>query len=93
MHRSFASVLVCTLRKEVAFTALLARKITGAKKGNKFGRFWDGLAYTRVLLSKFEDLGLKIYFEGNHLERELGYQERERYLKSFNQWIYQLRKV
>ena len=76
-----------------SFTALLARKITGAKKGNKFGRFWDGLAYTRVLLSKLEELSLKIYFEGNHRERELGYSERTRYLKQFNQWIYRLRKV
>lgn len=76
-----------------SFTALLARKITGAKKGNRFGRFWDGLAYTRVLFSKFEELGLKGYFEGNHRERELGQKERTLYLKQFNQWIYRLKQT
>lgn len=76
-----------------AFTAMLARKITGAKKGNKFGKFWDGLAYTRVLLSKYEELGLKGYFEANHRQRELSYSEREFYRKQFNQWIYKLKTV
>ncbi len=76
-----------------SFTALLARKITGAKKGRKFGRFWDGLAFTRVLLSKFEELALRGYFEGNHRQRELGYAERELYLKRFNQMLYRLRRV
>lgn len=74
-----------------SFTALLARKITGARKGHKFGRFWDGLVYTRVLLTKIEELGLKAYFEGNHLERELGYAERDQYLKRWNQFLYRLK--
>ncbi len=76
-----------------SFSGNLARQITGAKKGNKFGKFWDGLAFTRVLTSKLEELGLKGYFEGNHIQRELGYAERERYLKSFNQFLYRLRRV
>ena len=38
---------------------VLCESCTGAKKGNRFGRFWDGLAYTRVLLSRFEELSLK----------------------------------
>ncbi len=74
-----------------SYTALLARKITGAKKGNKFGKFWDGLAYTRVLQSKIEELGLRAYFEGNHRERELGRSERNDYLKRWNQFLYRLR--
>ena len=73
------------------FAALLARKITGARKGEKFGRFWDGLVYTRVLLSKIEELGLQGYFEGNHRQRELGYAERVIYLKRFNQFLYRLK--
>jgi REP element-mobilizing transposase RayT len=76
-----------------SFAATLARAITGAKKGNAFGKFWDGLVYTRILLSQIEELGLKAYFEGNHRQRELGYQERERYLKQFNQFIYRLKNV
>lgn len=76
-----------------SFAATLARAITGAKKGNKFGKFWDGLVYTRVLTSKFEELGLKGYFEANHKEREYGLKEREMFLKRFNQWLYRLRRI
>lgn len=74
------------------FSAILARKITGAHRSNAFGKFWDGLAFTRILTSKLEELGLKGYFEGNHRQRELGYQDRERCLKQFNQFIYRLRQ-
>lgn len=73
------------------FSGLLARKLSGAEKGKAFGKFWDGLAYTRVLLSRIEELGLKVYFEGNHRERELGRGEREFYLKSWNRFLYRLR--
>lgn len=76
-----------------SFAGTLARMITGAKKGNSFGRFWDGLVYTRVLTSALEVIGLKGYFQANHKQRELGYQERERYLKSFNQFLYRLQRV
>ncbi|MFN8790840.1 MAG: transposase [Bdellovibrionales bacterium] len=76
-----------------SFSALLARKITGARRGVKFGRFWDGLVYTRILLGSLEELGLKGYFEANHRERELGYQERERFLKQFNQFLYRLKQT
>lgn len=73
------------------YTGLLARKLTQAHRGNSFGKFWDGIAYTRVIFTKLEELGLKIYFEGNHRERELGRGEREIYLKSWNQFLYRLR--
>ncbi len=76
-----------------SFSSLLARSITHAKRGNPFGRFWDGLVYTRVLLTRLEELGLKGYFEGNHRQRELGYRARDEYLKRFNQMIYRLRKT
>jgi REP element-mobilizing transposase RayT len=75
-----------------SFSATLARTITGARRGQRFGKFWDGLVYTRVITSKLEELGLTGYFEGNHRQRELGYQEREQYLKSFNQFLYRLRR-
>lgn len=75
-----------------SFSANLARSITKARKGHPFGKFWDGLVYTRVLISKLEELGLKGYFEANHRERELGQKEREFYLSKFNQFLYRLRQ-
>jgi REP element-mobilizing transposase RayT len=75
------------------FAGLLARKITNSHRGTSFGRFWDGLVYTRILTSKLEILSLRGYFEGNHRERELGPQERRDFLLRWNQWIYRLKKV
>lgn len=69
------------------FTALLARRITGARKGHSFGKFWDGLAYTRVLLTKFEELGLRAYFQANRIERDQGYSFRKLYLDDFNAFL------
>lgn len=63
------------------FSALLARKITRARKGFKFGKFWDHLVFTRVLTSSFEILGLKVYFEANRIEQLSGYRARQDYLK------------
>ncbi|HWU43519.1 MAG TPA: transposase [Bdellovibrio sp.] len=76
-----------------SFSATLARAITGARKGIKFGKFWDGLVYTRTLLTESEELGLSGYFEGDHRQRELSYREQERYLRSFNQFLYRLKRV
>jgi REP element-mobilizing transposase RayT len=75
-----------------SFTALLAREITGARKGKPFGKFWDGIAFTRVLMSRFEELGLKGYFTGNRIQKEMGYREREQYLKHWNQFLYRLKR-
>jgi REP element-mobilizing transposase RayT len=75
------------------FAALLARKITGASRAKGFGRFWDGLVFTRVLHSSLEVLGLKGYFEGNHRQRELGPQERQQYLAGFNSFLKSLKSV
>lgn len=74
------------------FAALLARKLTRAHRGKKFGKFWDGLAYTRILTSKFEELGLKGYFSANVYQRQHHYQVREFYRKQFNQFLYRLRR-
>lgn len=74
------------------FAAILARKITGAHRSNSFGKFWDGMVFTRIITSKLEELGLKLYFEGNHLKRELDYQEREFFLSRWNQFLYRLRQ-
>lgn len=75
------------------FAGLLARDLTGAHKGVKFGKFWDGLVYTRVLHSKLEELGLQGYFEANRLERDIGPAERDRYLKAWNEYMRGLKGV
>jgi len=61
-------------------TALIARAITGAKKGRPFGKFWDGLAYTRRLKSSKEEFILKRYFTANFYESEFGRMARNLYL-------------
>jgi hypothetical protein len=50
------------------FPALLARRITGAKKGSPRGRFWDALAYTRVINWGREFVVLQRYLLRNDLE-------------------------
>lgn len=74
------------------FSGLLARKLTRAHRGSRLGhKFWDGLVYTRVLFSRLEELGLKIYFSGNQIERDLGYKERNEYLRQWNLYLYKLK--
>lgn len=71
-----------------AVTALIARKVTLARRGHKFGRFWQGLAFTRVLKSAREELNLKGYFQANRIEAQKGEAARKNYLQAFNRWVY-----
>lgn len=76
------------------FPAMLARKITGARRGRKLRcKFWDGIAFTRVLTSKLEELGLKGYFQANREQRLQGSAARDEYLQKFNQFLYRLRRT
>jgi REP element-mobilizing transposase RayT len=75
-----------------SITGMIARIMTGAKRGNKFGKFWDALAFTRVLTTNFEVRQLEGYFKANRIEREKGYLARLDMLKSFNNWLYGLKK-
>jgi len=69
-------------------TCLIARKITGARRGIKLKkRFWDGLAFTRVLTSWREEVNLRGYFIGNRQEAGLGQAARERFLRRFQEWV------
>ena len=70
-----------------SITSLIARQVTGAKKGNPFGQFWDGLAFTRVLKSSFEELQLRGYFQANRIQVKDSYMAREGFLDGFNQWL------
>ncbi len=60
--------------------ALIARKITGARKGHKIGKFWDALAFTRILFNSVEEGILKRYFRANELEARFGYAVRALFL-------------
>ena len=71
-----------------AITNLIARFVTGARKGKPFGRFWRDLAFTRVLKSYREEINLRGYFIANRLEGKKSYAAREKFLGKFNDWVY-----
>jgi REP element-mobilizing transposase RayT len=75
-----------------AVTCLIARKVTGAKRGRPFGKFWTGLAFTRIITSRIEDLQLRGYFEANRIEVEFGKLAREKFLKKYDAWIRSLKR-
>lgn len=71
-----------------SITCLIARKITGARRGIKLKkRFWDGLAFSRVLKSYREEIHLRGYFIGNRQEASRGPHARERFLAQFREWM------
>lgn len=70
-----------------SITTLIARKVTGARRGRPFGRFWSGLAFSRVLKSRLEEFRLRGYFEANRREANQSYAARERYLERFHAWV------
>lgn len=72
-------------------TCLIARQVTGACRGKKFGRFWQGLAFTRVLTSSLEELNLKGYINANRIQAGRGEKARESFLQNFNAWVYRER--
>jgi len=64
----------------ISASAMIARAVTGARRGRGFGKFWDALAYTRVLITEFEEKTLDKYFSANALEAVFGRQIREIFL-------------
>lgn len=50
------------------FAGLVARAVTGAEKGRPFGRFWDSLAYSRILTWGREYRGVRAYILQNEME-------------------------
>jgi hypothetical protein len=57
--------------------ALVARAVTGAKKGNPSGKFWDGLLYSRIVEWGKAYFEAKYYVIRNELEG-LGFIARDR---------------
>jgi hypothetical protein len=70
-----------------AVTCLIARRITGARRGHRFGKFWDGLAFTRIVKTSFEELQLKGYFKANRIEAAHSPKKRQEFLGQFNRWL------
>lgn len=56
----------------ISLSGMLARAITHARKGRPFGKFWDALAFTRVLESKMEEFFLREYIQANIIEAQHG---------------------
>jgi REP element-mobilizing transposase RayT len=67
-------------------TALIARAVTKARKGNPFGKFWDTLAYTRILTSSKELAVASKYLRANQIEARQGTSAREMFLASRRKW-------
>ena len=88
-------------------TSLIARKITNARRGYKITgqkitesdsnkattKFWQGLAFTRVIKTRIEELQLKGYFQANRVQAAKGEKAREDFLAQFNEWVRSLRRV
>jgi REP element-mobilizing transposase RayT len=71
----------------ISVTGLIARTVTGARKGKAFGRFWNELAFTRVLQSYTEELWLNGYFIANRLEANVSRASREQLLREYARWM------
>ena len=72
-------------------TAMIARKITKARRGYSVGPFWQGLAFTRVIKTRFEELQLKGYFHANRVQATKGEKARAQFLEEFNAGVMSMR--
>jgi hypothetical protein len=54
-------------------TAMIARLVTGARKGKPFGKFWDALAHSRIVTGKRAFVEVMNYVETNIFEASYGY--------------------
>jgi REP element-mobilizing transposase RayT len=73
-----------------AVTALIARQVTGARRGKPFGRFWQGLAFTRVLTSRLEEWNLAQYIDRNRAQAHITRAVQIQFLREFNAWVRRL---
>jgi REP element-mobilizing transposase RayT len=59
-------------------TGLIARLVTKARRGCAFGkRFWDHLAYTRIVTSRKDFARMLHYLDKNEVERDVGPEGRQ----------------
>ncbi|MCM2281455.1 MAG: transposase [Bdellovibrionaceae bacterium] len=66
-------------------SGLIARLVTGACRGRPFGKFWDHLAFSRVVVGHRALAYMRDYVFANQLESILGRWEREEFLKERRQ--------
>ncbi|MES2856153.1 MAG: transposase, partial [Bdellovibrionota bacterium] len=64
------------------FSGEVARAITGARRGKPFGKFWDALAHSRVIIGRKAYLAIDRYIFANQLEAGHGYKNREFFRKN-----------
>jgi hypothetical protein len=55
-----------------SFSGIVARRVTGARRGRPSGRFFDGLAWSRVVAWGRDYLGVRHYVFRNVIEGESG---------------------
>jgi REP element-mobilizing transposase RayT len=75
---SHLHLLVRTRRRDAfhgflrSFAGIVARQVTGARRGRPSGRFFSGLAWSRVLVWGPDYLGVRHYVFRNQIEATLG---------------------
>jgi len=84
-------LLRCSNRKNFqaflkSIAAMIARAVTKARRGRPFGKFWDALAYTRIVISKKALAIARKYIEANHIEAKEGTAKREEFLSHRSAW-------
>jgi hypothetical protein len=72
--------LVASFPSRIAFqkflrtiTAMIARLVTGARKGKPFGKFWDALAHSKVVNGKRGFIDVMKYVDANIFEASYGH--------------------
>ena len=60
--------------------ALIARVVTGARRGHAFGKFWSALAYTKVVKVWQQEKRLDKYIVANNIEAQHGAAARTKFL-------------
>ena len=61
-------IYICFSPRLRTVAAVLARRVTGARRGNAVGRFWDAPAYSRLLTWGREFAAVRGYCARNRLE-------------------------
>ena len=94
--RSVTSLIARKITKARRGYEITGQKLTKSKTKSALSnkapeKFWQGLAFTRVIRTGIEELQLRGYFEANRVQANKGEAAREEYLPKFNEWVQNLR--